>query len=201
MWHRKAWNGRFLQTPRRSMRSSSTAFSFISLMIWSERCLSLRRLGNWTLPILVRRSISGLPRKVWDGRAKRFHFMRKPFGLDRKSGRARIRRPEPLLPGARLLLLMGRLEDAEQWIRDALKTEPNLRDCHYEFARLLMRKGDAIRAAEEGEAALRLGNGETKDTQIHYLLIRAYGPDRPAAAARHAEALRQAEKTAASTPH
>ncbi len=104
------------------------------------------------------------------------------------------------LVGARLLLLMGRLEDAERWIRDALNAEPNSRDCHYEFARLLLRKGDVVRASEEGEAALLLPNGETKDTQIHYLLIRAYGADRPAAAARHAEALRLAEKTAVSTP-
>lgn len=105
-----------------------------------------------------------------------------------------------LLTGARLFILMGRLEDAERWIREALKAEPNSRDCHYEFARLLLRQGDMVHASEEGEAALRLSNGETKDAQIHYLLIRAYGADRPAAAARHAEALRRAEKTADSTP-
>jgi tetratricopeptide (TPR) repeat protein len=113
--------------------------------------------------------------------------------LDRAAGNPQA---GTFLVGARLLLLMGRLEDCERWIRQALKADPNSRDCHYEFARLLLKKGDAVQAAAEGEAALRLANGDIADNQIHYLLIRAYGSDRPADAERHAEAVRRAEKTA-----
>ncbi len=101
---------------------------------------------------------------------------------------------ETLLPGARLLLLMGRLDECEHWIRQALKLSPNLRDTHFEFARLLLRKGDAAQAATEGENALRLSGGTITDVQIHYLLIRAWkqngAPDR---AAQHAEAVRALE--------
>jgi tetratricopeptide (TPR) repeat protein len=103
-----------------------------------------------------------------------------------------------LLVGARLLLLMGRPEECERWLRQALKADPNSRDCHYEFARLLLKKGDAVQAAVEGETALRLTSGTATDSQIHYLLIRAYGITRPADAARHAEALRNAEKASTS---
>ena len=97
------------------------------------------------------------------------------------------------LIGSRLLLLLGRLEDCERWIRQALRADPNSRDCHYELARLLLRRGDAVQAALQGETALRLSNGDVADSQIHYLLIRAYRGHSPADAERHAEALRLAE--------
>jgi len=104
---------------------------------------------------------------------------------------------ETLLPGARLLLLLGRLEECERWIRQAAKLSPNSRDVHFEFARLLLKKGDAAQAAAEGETALGLSEGVVTDAAIHYLLIRAYRqsgmPDR---AAIHAEVMRAQESPA-----
>jgi tetratricopeptide (TPR) repeat protein len=101
---------------------------------------------------------------------------------------------ETLLPGARLLLLMGRLDECEQWISQALKLSPQSRDVHFEHARLLLKQGDAAQAAVEGESALGLSDGVIADGAIHYLLIRAYRqsgmPDRAAA---HAEIMRVQE--------
>ena len=104
---------------------------------------------------------------------------------------------ETLLPGAKLLLLLGRTEESERWIRQAMKVSPNSRDVHFEFARLLLKKGDAAQAAAEGETALGLSEGVVTDAAIHYLLIRAYRqggmPDR---AATHAEIMRAQETPA-----
>jgi tetratricopeptide (TPR) repeat protein len=104
---------------------------------------------------------------------------------------------ETLLPGARLLLLLGRLEECERWIRQAMKLSPDSPDVHFELARLLLKKGDAAPAVAEGETALGLSDGVVTDAAIHYLLIRAYRqngmPDR---AAMHAEIMRTQETPA-----
>jgi tetratricopeptide (TPR) repeat protein len=114
--------------------------------------------------------------------------------LDRSAGELHA---ETLLPGARLLLLLGRLEECERWIRQAGKLAPNSRDVHFEFARLLLKKGDAAQAVAEGETALALSEGVVTDAAIHYLLVRAYRqsgmPDR---AAIHAEIMRVQESQA-----
>jgi tetratricopeptide (TPR) repeat protein len=81
---------------------------------------------------------------------------------------------ETLLPGAKLLLLIGRLEDCDRWLREALKLSPNSRDAHFEYARLLLKKGDAANAAAQGETALTMADGVISDTAIHYLLVRAW---------------------------
>lgn len=95
------------------------------------------------------------------------------------------------LAGGRLLLLMGRDGDSEHWIGQALRVEPGSRDAHFEFARLLLKKGEAAQAAKEGETALLLRGGDATDVQIHYLLIRAYREiGNPSQAARHADILR-----------
>jgi tetratricopeptide (TPR) repeat protein len=111
--------------------------------------------------------------------------------LERSAGKSHA---DTLLPGIRLLLLMGRLEECERWTDQALKLSPQSRDVHFEFARLLLRKGKAAQAAVEGESALSLSDGVVKDGAIHYLLIRAYRqsgmPDR---AALHAEIMRVEE--------
>jgi tetratricopeptide (TPR) repeat protein len=108
---------------------------------------------------------------------------------------------DTLLPGARLLLLLGRLEECSRWIRRAQEVSPNSRDVHFELARLLLKKGDSAQAAAEGETALALSEGVVHDTAIHYLLIRAYGqsgmPDR---AAMHAEIIRAQESAAVEQP-
>ena len=95
-----------------------------------------------------------------------------------------------LLTGARLLLSLNRLPESAQWIDQSLQFDPQSRDAHFEKARLLLRSGDLAHAAEQGELALHLPAGDTLDSQIHYLLIRAYRDSDPAAAARHAESLR-----------
>lgn len=108
-------------------------------------------------------------------------------------------RLEPLtdtyLSGARLLHLMGRLDESERWIQKALQREPDSRDAHFELARLLLRMDRPLPAANEAEHALELSGGSVSDSQIHYLLIRAYRLNKPALAARHAEALRLLENT------
>jgi tetratricopeptide (TPR) repeat protein len=95
--------------------------------------------------------------------------------------------------GARLLHLMGRLDECERWIRLALKLEPDSRDAHFELARLLLRNDNPGAAAKEGEIALALSSGSVSDSQIHYLLIRAYRVSDPMLSARHAEAVRVLE--------
>jgi tetratricopeptide (TPR) repeat protein len=104
---------------------------------------------------------------------------------------------ETLLPGARLLFLLGRLDESERWLVQAASLSPNSRDVHFEFARLLIEKGDADRAVTEGEKALVLSEGIVTDAAIRYLLIRAYQKlgmaDR---AAIHAEIMRTQESPA-----
>lgn len=114
--------------------------------------------------------------------------------LEREAGRPQ---GETMLPGARLLLLLGRLEECESWAREAVKLSPKLRDARFELARVLLKKGEAAQAAVEGENALQLAHGTVEDGAIHYLLLRAYQqagkPDRAAA---HAGAMRARENPA-----
>jgi len=118
--------------------------------------------------------------------------------LERSAGEVHA---ETLLPGARLLLLLDRLEECERWLRQAVSVSPNSRDAHFELARLLLKKGQALQAAAEGEIALRLPDGVITDAAIRYQLIRAYQrggmPDK---AAVHAEVMRTQESPAGSSP-
>lgn len=105
---------------------------------------------------------------------------------------------ETLLPGAKLLLLLGRFDESERWIRQALEAAPKSRDAHFELARLMLKQGQAARAAVEGETALALPpDGTVTDSAIRYLLIRAWQqtgePDR---AAMQAEIIRAQENAA-----
>jgi len=104
---------------------------------------------------------------------------------------------ESYLAGARLLHSQRRLDDCERWIREALKLEPNSRDAHFELTRLLLRQEKPRLAAKEGERALELSGGNVSDSQIHYLLVRAYRTTSPALAEQHAEALRRIEDRSA----
>jgi tetratricopeptide (TPR) repeat protein len=96
---------------------------------------------------------------------------REAIRLERASGKPQV---ETLLVSARLLLLLGRLEESEQLIQDALELDPKSRDARFENARLLMKSGEPAQAAREGELALGLPAGVTADRQILYLLVRAY---------------------------
>jgi tetratricopeptide (TPR) repeat protein len=114
--------------------------------------------------------------------------------LDRAAGEVHA---ETLLPGARLLLLLGRLEESERWVREALKASPNSRDVHFELARVLIKRGDAEQAAAQGEMALTLSDGVVTDAAIHYLLIRAWQQaGRPDRADTHAAVMRAQETPA-----
>ena len=105
---------------------------------------------------------------------------------------------ETLLPGARLLMLLGRLDESERCLREAVKLSPNLRDARFELARLLLKKGEPAQAATEGEAALRLAEGSVPDRAIHYLLIRAWQQaGRPDRAAVHTGIMRAQENAKA----
>ena len=55
-----------------------------------------------------------------------------------------------------MLLLLNRLDECENCLRQALRVAPDLRDAHFELARLLLKRGDAAQAAAEVETALRL---------------------------------------------
>ena len=102
---------------------------------------------------------------------------------------------DTLLPGARLLLLLGRLEESEAWLRQAVKHSPTLRDAHFELARLLLKKGEPAQAAAAAELALTLSVGSTPDPAIHYLLIRAWTQaGQPNRAATHAAVMRAQER-------
>ena len=111
--------------------------------------------------------------------------------LERQTGQPHA---DTLLPGARLLMLLGRLDESERWLREAVKLAPNLRDARFELARVLLKKGKPAEAATEGELSLSLVEGIVADNAIHYLLIRAWQqagmPDR---AAVHAGVMRAQE--------
>jgi tetratricopeptide (TPR) repeat protein len=114
--------------------------------------------------------------------------------LERSAGEPHA---ETLLPGARLLLLTGRLEECERWLRQALKLSPDSRDAHFELARLLLKKGDAAQAAAEGETALRLSEGVVTDEAIRYQLVKAYRlSGMPEKAETHAAMIRAQETPA-----
>jgi len=111
--------------------------------------------------------------------------------LEQAAGKAQA---DTLLAYARLLLLLGRLEECGRLIERALKLEPDFRDAHYERARLLLKQGNPAGAAREGEQALRLP-GAITEAQIRYLLVRAYqASGQEKLAAEQAAALRAAEK-------
>ena len=115
--------------------------------------------------------------------------------LERAAG---AEQAETLLPGARLLLLLGRAEECGQWLRKAVKLAPRSRDVRFELARLLLKNGDAARATAEGELALSLSDGVTTDLAIRYVLVRAWkltgNHDK---AAVHASVIRAQESAAA----
>jgi tetratricopeptide (TPR) repeat protein len=100
-----------------------------------------------------------------------------------------------LLSCSRLLFRLGDFEECRRWIDRALKLAPNSRDPRFESARLLLKTGDAVGAARQGEIALQLHAGEVTDRQVHFLLVRAYqSAGREQEAERHAAAMRALEE-------
>lgn len=116
---------------------------------------------------------------------------REAIRLERLAGKPSA---DALLPGARLLLLLGRLDECEDWIQQAVKLAPKLRDAQFELARLLLKQGKSAKAAGAGELALTLSEGVVTDSAIHYLLLRAWQQaGQPERAAIHAATLRALE--------
>jgi len=100
-----------------------------------------------------------------------------------------------LLSCSRLLLRLGDFEECRHWIDRALKLAPQSRDPHFESARLLLKAGDAVGSAKEGEIALGLHTGDVTDRQVHFLLVQAYqSVGREQDAERHAAAIRALEE-------
>jgi len=100
-----------------------------------------------------------------------------------------------LLPCARLLMVMGNLDESATLIERALKHEPNSRDAHFERGRLYLKKSLAADAAKELELALSSHSGDITDRQIHTLLVQAYRANgQDAEAAKHAAAVRESER-------
>ena len=101
---------------------------------------------------------------------------------------------ETLVPGGRLLLLLDRVDESEKWLREAVRLSPQLRDAHFDLARLLLKRGQAAEAAAEGEKALAVAEGTVTDQAIRYLLIRAWrAAGQPEKAALHADVIRASE--------
>jgi tetratricopeptide (TPR) repeat protein len=124
--------------------------------------------------------------------AEAMALYREAVRLDGANGQPQA---ETLLPGARLLLLLGQPEESEKWLRQAVQFAPKLRDAHFDLARVLLKKGAAAEAAGEGELALELSEGVVPDAAIHYLLIRAWQQaGMPERAAHHAAVMRAQER-------
>jgi len=132
----------------------------------------------------------GLAQESLGRTAEALALYRVAMRLEESAGQPRV---ETILACARLLMLMGEFDEVERLLNRATKVGPDSRDPHFEASRLWLKKGDAVRAAKEGEIALGL-RGETTDRQVRYLLVRAYqAGGREAEAERHAAALRAME--------
>ena len=74
----------------------------------------------------------------------------------------------------RLLVSLGRTQDAIEKERRAIGIDPKSRDAHYVLAKGLEHEGDFENAALEGELALTLPEANASDAEIHFLLTRLY---------------------------
>jgi len=113
---------------------------------------------------------------------------RRAVQLEEAAGKPHV---ETLLTLARLLLVLGDFDDCARVIERAAQVDPKSRDPHFEAGRLLLKKGEPAKAAQDGETALRLTSGDITDRQVHFLLVQAYRAlGRDADAERHAAAVR-----------
>jgi superkiller protein 3 len=72
---------------------------------------------------------------------------------------------------AAFLFKLGRLEESEAQLRQAVKLEPQNPEARYELARVLFRRKQWPEAASQAEAALRANQ---PDYRVHFLLSRIY---------------------------
>jgi tetratricopeptide (TPR) repeat protein len=130
----------------------------------------------------------GMAYEALGGTAEALALYRSAIQLEETAGKLHV---ETLLTGSRLLLLLGEFDECGRLTERARKLDPPSRDPHFEAARLSLKRGDAAKAAKEGEDALRLRTGDVTERQVHFLLVQAYRKmDRDAEAGRHAAALR-----------
>ena len=93
------------------------------------------------------------------------------IALEKKAGQPA---PDAHVAYARLLFTLGRFNDSQMHVAQALALDPRSRDAHYEQGRLAFERRAFAQAAEEGEKALAIPGAGTLDRQIHFLLSRAY---------------------------
>ena len=130
----------------------------------------------------------GLARESLGQTADALNNYREAIHLGELSGQLDV---EMLLSYSRLLIRMGDFDECRHQIDRALTLAPNSRDTHFEFARLLLKTGDAAASAKQGELALGLRTGDVTDLQVRFLLVQAYqAAGRERDAERHAAAIR-----------
>src|SRR4051794_14467260 len=101
---------------------------------------------------------------------------------------------ETLLTCSRLLMLLGEFDECGRTLERAVKLDATARDPHFEAGRLLLKKGNPVQAAKEGELALGLKKGDVTDLKVHFLLAQAYrAASQMEDAARHADAVHALE--------
>jgi tetratricopeptide (TPR) repeat protein len=133
----------------------------------------------------------GLVNESLGNTEKAIAYYRQAIAMEEKAGKLQA---ETLLTLARVLLLVNGLDECAALLDRAAKVEPDLRDVHYERARLLLKKGDAAGAAAAGEKALSLPAAGVGEGQIRYVLVRAYGlSGDEKRAAEHAAVLRSSD--------
>jgi tetratricopeptide (TPR) repeat protein len=133
----------------------------------------------------------GLAQESLGNTAEALSLYREAIRLEESGGQPHV---ETMMACARLLLVLGEFDEAEQVLDRAVRIAPESRDPHFEASRLWLKRGDAARAVREAEAALKL-RGEAKDRQVRYVLMQAYqAAGRDADAARESAALRAMEQ-------
>lgn len=81
---------------------------------------------------------------------------------------------ETFLAHARLLFMLSRFKESEKRVDQSLVIDPNSRNAHWQKGRLLLQRGDAAGAVQQGGIALETKGPGPIDNQIHELLGRAY---------------------------
>ncbi len=134
-----------------------------------EQALALNPEDELRLQILIQIGAARLDLSDFEAAEEAF---KSALEITRKLPR---RNPEAALEYVRFLQLRSRPEEAEALLKEILSWNPFSPQAHLELAKLLTRRGQWARAAEEGEFVLRnAGEDEQLLAAAHMLLARAY---------------------------